>query len=644
MPEWARREWGSPRDTAERIERLPAELAEVATAQWYDACSELARTPAGRGLRTQVIQTFNTKLRKALESAETLTLYGVSASSTGSDVQNAARDLADHAFGLLLGPAGNGGWKSFARKRGLDPQDPADRLRAKDPAYWRRQIRTTVWRARERMWLILAPEMIEEWCSVDCYRSWAEDQNQQAKWAQKQLLIGRDLDQYYDQEEGVNFQVEGGKTGAEVALSEMLSGRERRQFARLMTVSSGLQELAVDEGLDPYFITITPPAHQHPSTTAGGQGRRANPYWDGSDARDQHALMCKQWRGCRVALSRIGRADGEKRGVEGKYWIRSVQPQKGGDAHWHMVMWARNIEAVEDTIRRSFRAEESDGIARYQHGVVIERVENGVHGVMSYLARALGYLLRSLGPDATDKDVIEARRTAAWARTYGIRRFQASHTAATLWDMIYSGAINLGEDNSAQQAVTGEEKDFAAFYKEVKEGQGLRPAYIQTQTRYGEPSTKCIGIKSAQGTTWVKTRTWTMETQKADIDGLVAVVHINQDKRESAREERQADGQNNRARAGEGVGGSPPPPSGGPNKSAASYRRADRENPAPPAGWREYVEECAKAEVLGLPLPAPHWSIPVHEPYDDSAWPRDGEDGDHRGAREDATGNRLARA
>jgi len=582
VPEWAR-EWGSPQDTAARIARLPQALAEVAKEQWHSACEELARTPGGQGLRDQVIRGFNSKLRETLEAAGTLARYGVSATASHEDVQHAAKDLANCAIGLLSRPAGAGGWKSFARKRGLDPSDPADILRAQDPTYWRHQIRTTVWRARERLWLNLAPEKIEKWCSDDCFRNWSEDQEKQAEWAAKQVLVGRDLDQHYDPEEGVYYQVESQKDGEKIKLSDLSVGRERRQFARLMTFSNGMHELALEEGLEPYFVTITPPADQHASTTAGGP-RQANPNWDGSDARDQHKTMCKQWRGCRVALSRIDKPEGEKRGAEGKYYIRSVQPQKSGSAHWHMTIWSKNIAEVEATIRRYFKAEEGDGFARYQHGVVVEKVENGVQGVMAYLARALGYMLRALGPDATDKDVEEARRTAAWARTNSIRRFQASHTATTLWNMIYSGQVCLGKDHPAQQAVTGKDEGdeearrghrFAKFYRAVEE-EGLQPAYIEIKTRYGEASRKVIGIKNAAGTTWVKTKIWTMQREEKTLnDGLVALVHINQEGTRT-REEGEITHLDNRVDAGELAGGAPPEWSGHGNNETEPTEQAAR--------------------------------------------------------------------
>lgn len=223
MPEWAR-EWGAPQTTAERIARLPQALSEVATEQWREACAELERTPAGRGLRGEVIRSFNSRIRGALAASKTLSLYGVSAAATHNDVRAAAKDLAAHASVLLGSPAmGQGGqaWKEFARARGLDPTDDADKARAIDPAYWRHRIRTTAWPDRERMWLEIAPEKIEKWCSDDCSRNWEEDQDKQAKWLAETELVES-------------------TTGEIISLGDMLKGREQRQFARLMTFAHHL--------------------------------------------------------------------------------------------------------------------------------------------------------------------------------------------------------------------------------------------------------------------------------------------------------------------------------------------------------------------------------------------------------------------
>lgn len=375
------------------------------------------------------------------------------------------------------------------------------------------------------MWLTLAPDKIEAWCSDDCSRSWEEDQEKQAEWMSKAELVEKN-------------------TGEIVSLAEITKGRDRKQFARLMTFAQGMAKMGAREGLKPCLITVTPPGHMHASTTAGGAGRRPNPDWDGSTPRDQHKKLSAQWRTCCNALRDIG---------EGRWWIRTVQPQRGGDCHWHITIFCRDPDQVEQIFRRHVDADDPADEARYRHGVDIRPIEGGVEGVMGYVARALGYITRALSPTATSADEEEARRTAAWCRTWNIRRFQCSQSYSTLWDLIYSGAVEVG--GAAGAAV--DEGDFDAFVRAV-ESEGLKPAYTETTTKYGEPSKKVIGIKNADDVVFVKTREWTLQCRESTCGADHAVMQINQDKNARAREEGEITRLDNRVDAGELVGGAPP--------------------------------------------------------------------------------------
>ena len=282
-------------------------------------------------------------------------------------------------------------------------------------------------------------------------------------------------------------------------MTEILKGKERRQYAEFLARAKGVGTLAEREGYEPVLVTLTAPGEMHAGTTVGvGGTRRPNPKWDGSTPADQHRWLSQRWRSYARGLHRHGV----------HHWTRTVQPHWDGSAHWHVVVWRprRAEKWLESAARKIFEADTATatGSARYNHGIDFRTIKGGTDGAIGYVARAIAYIARAV----SDEDRAEAEATAEWASTWRVRRFATSHDKVSVWRMLRRTDIDItpaGTDAAAAQEAA-RRGDYATFLESADRAR-IRVGYETVQTQYGDSTRRIVGVKVA-GALFRRTRRW----------------------------------------------------------------------------------------------------------------------------------------
>jgi hypothetical protein len=281
---------------------------------------------------------------------------------------------------------------------------------------------------------------------------------------------------------------------------------DRRNYAKLIAQGRGWASMAHESGKEARLVTITLPPAYHPTTTAGSNKRRPNTNYSGISPRATHDELHRQFR-------LFSRDLGGGRGhldVDFDF-LRTVQPHKDCCPHWHLVIFARPDDWP--TIIERLRARFVDGIpdvtgAPTKHRIKIDKIKGGVGGALAYVSRALAYITRCVDGQ---KDADEADRTAAWASTWGIRRYEFSGKSfSTLWRML--GRREFADNDvpelvDAVRARRLPKGDFLAFCQAVIQHE-LSPWYVDFENKYAEQTRRLAGVRSQDGQ---EIQTWEMQ-------------------------------------------------------------------------------------------------------------------------------------
>ena len=213
--------------------------------------------------------------------------------------------------------------------------------------------------------------------------------------------------------------------GQEFSLAELAAkGTSNKAIRRaeLMTRIGGFERIAVDEGHDGLFITITCPSRFHRYVTVNS-GKAAIPnqnYDKGETPKTGQQYLAKVWS--------CIRADLKRKSVQ-VYGVRIAEPQHDGTPHWHLLLFCapEAIESLKDIISKHALKDSPDEPGAREHRCdfkLIDRSKGSAAGyVAKYVAKNIdGY---QVGDDLNGKPATEtAARVEAWATTWGIRQFQ----------------------------------------------------------------------------------------------------------------------------------------------------------------------------------------------------------------------------
>ncbi|MHB8353806.1 MAG: replication endonuclease [Burkholderiales bacterium] len=186
--------------------------------------------------------------------------------------------------------------------------------------------------------------------------------------------------------------------------------------AELMTRIAGIEAWAEGEGLDSYFATITCPSAYHAYSKDG----TPNPKYEGTTPRAAQGYLCRQWAKIRASLDR--------KGIE-CVGIRVAEPHHDGCPHWHLLLWARPVEAetVKAILQRYALEQDGTEPGAAEHRFQWMPIDRTQGSAANYLAK---YVAKGTDGAELDRDTeglpgsVAAERIGTWAATWGIRQFQ----------------------------------------------------------------------------------------------------------------------------------------------------------------------------------------------------------------------------
>lgn len=237
-----------------------------------------------------------------------------------------------------------------------------------------------------------------------------------------------------------NYVLVNEKLDCEISLREAAEAGQSNPVNRrteLMIRANGLQDIAMQENMKAYFLTITAPSKYHPNSAK----------FEGATPRKTHGYLQECWV--------LVRALWAKEGIKPK-GVRVVEPHKDACPHWHMLVFfpngqeetalkiARNVFCAEDRHElTNQKTGKEDLTPRFDAKFMTMGVdENGREcSPVSYLAKYISKNVDGFGleneqdheaPDHNITDMVQS--VTAWARIHGVRQFQFfGLESVTLW-------------------------------------------------------------------------------------------------------------------------------------------------------------------------------------------------------------------
>lgn len=292
--------------------------------------------------------------------------------------------------------------------------------RAKCPAWWRRQLRRAVVRARETGGMQrgeVCARRGEIYCTTDTV-----ERRRERTAANRAML------------EATEIENAAGQVITLAQAAEASTANKAIRRGELMTRIRGCEEWSDAAGMVGLFTTNTAPSRFHPQRMHGG----SNPKHDGSTPKDAQAWLCATWAKCRARLARLGVA---------WYGFRVAEPHHDGCPHWHMLLWCKpaDAERLRDAIRAAWLAEDGDEAGAQEHRFQCKTLTPG--GAAAYCSKYISKNIDDAGSVADEghhdtdhegqADWVgkgKAQRVEAWASAWGIRQFQAlGQPPVTVW-------------------------------------------------------------------------------------------------------------------------------------------------------------------------------------------------------------------
>ncbi|TBR44351.1 hypothetical protein CBF23_003270 [Marinomonas agarivorans] len=206
--------------------------------------------------------------------------------------------------------------------------------------------------------------------------------------------------------------------------------------AELMVRIKGCQFLAVENGHDCHFITLTCPSKYHAIHKENGY-RNSKFYAFGRPSpRDANDHLKKVW-------ADFGKACSNKDIKH--YGIRTVEPHHDGTPHWHLILFThpdQTQEMLSEFKKQAYKVDPEEAGAEKRR-FDARKIDPAKGGAAAYIAK---YIAKNIDgknnrgecigvDDESDIDFINsAERVQAWKSRHGIRQFQFfGSVSITVW-------------------------------------------------------------------------------------------------------------------------------------------------------------------------------------------------------------------
>ncbi|MEL0621767.1 replication endonuclease [Marinomonas arenicola] len=296
-------------------------------------------------------------------------------------------------------------------------------------------------------------------------------------------------------------------------LSEKGVSNPDNRFSELIVRAKGLEEIALEEGHDGWFLTLTSPSKYHPMS----DGHRNPKFWRAGcpTVRETHLYMMNVWKKFRAWCS--------NHGIQ-FYGLRTVEPHHDGTPHWHLMLWVEPARSAEflDAFKRYALEEDGNERGAKKYRVKIEKIDQEKGSAVGYIVK---YISKNIHGKHVDTDhetgrsgTDAANRIVGWARLNRIRQFQfVGGASVTVWRELR----RLGKDKAPKHFSdiyhAANRADYGGFVKLMGgvfagKYQTLKAHYSDAeQNQYGEMVKSVKGV--ARGVEVVVTRLyeWTIQ-------------------------------------------------------------------------------------------------------------------------------------
>ena len=445
-------------------------------------------------------------------------------SYTDSDIRDLAAELANRAGGAVGKTKEQVIRAAQAWLPGVTiagKKTEAQYRRVCDPAFWRRALRKTLWRAIEAAHLslkLVGGRKGAKYVSNQSVKIKAGQLAKQADWLAASSV------ETIDEETG---------EVSTLPLTDLVEKNEKMRLAEFYAWAAGVSELAKADGLIPAMLTLTLEPEWHPNPLYRTTGA-----WNGQSPAAAHKDMNQRWRQLRASLAQRGIA------LAG---FRAVEPHRDGCPHWHLLVYflPQNQNVIIEEVlklwpgklrvRRRAAVQKADietyydapadavgaGRAAVKKGegaqAELSIINDAVASVVTYVTK---YVMKQRTND----------RAAAWRSCWNIRGIQwvGVRNAFSVWRQLRK----VSEKRMLQQGVeralwnrarNGEVAEFlkllgglaaAPAHAVVK----ARGAWESRENKYGETGRRLIGVvleAVGQVAVFIKTRfkNWVLKTE-----------------------------------------------------------------------------------------------------------------------------------
>lgn len=167
-------------------------------------------------------------------------------------------------------------------------------------------------------------------------------------------------------------------------LAEHSLSNPANRRAQVMTIISGTEQYAMQNGYMGLFLTITCPSRMHARKSPSGE---LNPKYDGTSPRRAMGYMQgKVWQPARTALDRL----------DVKYFgVRVTEPHHDGTPHSHMLVFVKPEQAdtLIDTLKSYAMRESPDEPGAAEHRFKVEIIDPAKGSAAAYVAK---YIAKNL--------------------------------------------------------------------------------------------------------------------------------------------------------------------------------------------------------------------------------------------------------
>jgi len=284
-----------------------------------------------------------------------------------------------------------------------------------------------------------------------------------------------------------------------VDMADASSSNPKNRFIELMLRCKGLENIALDDGLDGLFVTLTSPSKYHATSDK----------WNGCTPKQTQAYLVNTWAKIRAEL---------KRKEIVYFGVRVTEPHHDATPHWHMLLFVSPNDANQLTnIMREYALEvDGDEDGALKHRFTVEKIDPSKGSATGYIAKYLSkningeYIENNYDVSADKEDYDSgktasegAKRATAWASRWSIRQFQFFGAEPVTVYREVRRIKETAEDKliekvrKAAESVDGKGQWYA-FTKAMQENR-VNLKHEQSTNDYGECVKKIKGLVSDTG-------------------------------------------------------------------------------------------------------------------------------------------------